>query len=924
MTPQRGRGRPGRLPLSFDRFVAREAETAAVAALLRRCPLVTVGGGAGVGKTRLAIEVAGAVASDFPDGVAFVPLASIRRPGGVPQAVADALGLDRCLDATATVADHLRRARLLLVLDNCEHLGAEVAETAAALLAACPRLGILATSQVPLAAAGETVWRLGPLAVPAVGAGAADVEAAAAVRLFCDRAGAASGGFALTPEVAPAVTEICRRLDGVPLALELAAPWVRVLAPAEIAARLADRFALLTGGNRLAVPRHQSLRAALDWSYELCSAEEQAVLRRLAAFAGGAPLPAVGDVCSDRRMDAGTVTGALTALVARSLVTVDDRCGKPRYRMLETVRQYAAERLAEAGEGVTVRERHARWCLALAEASEPQLTGAEQRVWLARLGAEHENLRTALEWVIANGRDEIALRLAGALTLFWRMGGHFDEGRRYLDAALATAGAAPDEARAKAEWGLGLLSAMLGDHVGAAPVLHEALHRYRILGDAAGAARSLLVLGNCAISTSPVRAQALLEQSVALARDAGDEWCTAHALAMGGLSHVNQGAPQAARPLVDEAVAVARRSGDAQGLRIGLALLGRVARHQGAYAVAEAALAESRDLTRELGEHYGVAVATIELGAVALARGDREQTGRLLAEAEIAARSCGSPGLQTETLVLRGRLAQAEGDFERARRLFEEAVDARGEAGYRCAPLSRGLGEVAAACGDEAGAARLLEDAVALAREIRDPAEEAAATHGLAELARAQGDHALAEALHRSALRLRRDVGDGHGQIDSVEAIGSLAVSAGRRHAGGAQLLGAAERLRHDYGWARTAIQRRQYEDDVAALRERHGADAVDAMLARGAELTLAQAARAAARAGRKSTRPTTGAASLTATEQKVAALAAQGMSNVGIAAELFMSASTVKRHLRRIFAKLRVTSRVQLVQMPLDAGPRA
>lgn len=920
MTAQPDPGRPGRLPLSVDRFVAREVEVAEVVSLLRHRPLVTVAGGAGVGKTRLALEVANAVASDFSDGVVFVPLASIGRPGGVPQALADALGLDAQLDPATAVTDHLRPARLLVVLDNCEHLGAEVAGTAAALLAACPHLGILATSQVPLAAAGETVWTLGPLVVPAAGAGAAEVEAAPAVQLFCERAAAAHARFALTPEVAPAVAEICRRLDGVPLALELAAPWVRALAPEEIAAHLADRFALLSRGNRAAAARHQSLRAALDWSYELCSATEQAVLRRLAAFAGGATLPALRDVCSDARTDAGTVAGALPSLVARSLVSVDTSGSEPRYRMLETVRHYAADRLREAGEEATVRERHARWCLGLAEAAEPQLTGADQRVWLARLHAEHENLRAALDWTIADDQDQTALRLAGALALFWRMRGHFDEGRRYLDAALVAARWAPDEARAKADWGLGLALTMLGDHARAVPVLHEALYHYRQLGDTAGQARALLVLANCAIFTAPANALPLLERSVALAREAGDEWCAAHALAMGGLAHVNRGEPSAARPLVTEAVGAARRAGDAQGLRIGLALLGRVARRQGDYAAAEAALEESLALTRELGEHYGVAVATIDLGAVALARGDHEQAGRMLAEAEASARSSGSSGLQIETLVLQGRLAQAEGDADRARRLFEAAVDAGARAGYRCALSSRGLGEVAAAGGDEAGATRFLEEALALARDSVDPAEEAAATHALAELARARGDHLRAATLHHSALRLRREVGDRHGLVDSVEALGGLAAGTSRRRgAQAARLLGAAERLRHEHGWARTATQRRRYEADVAALRRLHGADAVDAMLARGATLTLTKAASAAARVGRTSARPTTGPASLTAAERKVAALAARGLSNGEIAEQLFMSVGAAKGHLRRIFAKLGITSRVQLVRIPLD-----
>ena len=885
-----------------------------LSALLAASRLVTVTGPSGVGKTRLALEVASADAGEYPDGAVFAALAGTGDVGLLAQAVASALSVGEqagrpLLD---TVVDHLRHSRLLLVLDNCEHVVAGAARLVDTLLRACAGLTVLATSQEPLAIAGETVLALAPLGVPGDDGDA--MEASPAVRLFCERAGVIRPGFTLTPEVAPAVAEICRRLDGVALAIELAAARVAVLSPAEIAARLSDRFGLLTGGSRVGPPRHKSLQAALDWSHELCSGRERALLRRLSVFAGGATLDAVAGVCAGGELAPREVLDTIAALAARSLVAVVTTGPVTRYRMLETVRAYAADRLAEAGESPDVAGRHAEWFTALAESAEPGLTGSDQQCWLERLDADHANLRAALDWAAADGDPVLALRLSGALTLWWRVRGYFSEGRGYLDAALARDAGAPAEVRAKALWGAGFLALMLGDTAVAMAALPEAADLYRSVEDLRGWARSVLLLANCVIYFDPLGAQPLLEQSAALAREAGDDWCLVHALALGGLSHHLQCEPAAARPLLDQAVAVARRSRDDQGLRIAYAVLGELALSEGDHDTAEEALNEVLSVTRRLGESYGAGVALVGLGEVALARGDHDAAFRALEEGEAAGRATASPGITIGALSLQAQLAQAEGDDTTAARLYDEAISVAAGVGSDSISARRGLGEVAAARRDPVEAERLFEEALALARDARNDREVAAILYDLGNLARSQGGRERALTFHHQALEQRQLIGDVRGLIESLEALGGLALDAARpRGAYAARLLGAAEHLRGQLRYERSPRRSEAHAAELARLEACMGADERQAAWAQGGELSVAGAVAYATKGRGSRSRSANGWPALTRAEREVAALAAAGLSNPEIAERLFITTWTVKGHLKRVFAKLGITSRVDL-----------
>lgn len=912
-----------RLPLPLDTFLGREAEMAEVAALVEPGRLVTVTGPAGVGKTRLAVESARRLAAAFPDGAEFVALAGTTDAALVAQSVAAALsvGEQPGRHLAATLAERLRQSHLLMVLDNCEHVATGVADLLGGLLGASPGLAVMATSREPLGVEGETVWPLAPLEVPDSSDDANEVGASAAVRLFCERAASTASGFVLTAANAAAVAEVCRRLDGVPLAIELAAARVAVLSPAEIAARLGDPFGLLVGGGRGGPARHQSLQLALDWSHDLCSGPERAVLRRLSVFAGGAALDAAAEVCAGPELGKQQVCEILESLVDKSLVAADATGPHGRYRMLETVRHYARDRLDDAGESSAVQSHHARWFMVVAQSAEPYLIGADQAGWLRRLTLEHANLGAALDWALSNGDAQLALRLAAALALWWRVRGSFSEGRTYLEAALVLGLDADAGLRAKAAWGAALMAVMLGDRAGASALAGEALELYQGLGDTYGWARSLLVLANCDVFQDPLRSQPVLEQSVALARDAGDDWCLAHALGLGALSHRNQGEPIAARSLAEESVAVARGSQDAQGLRIGLILLGGIAFYVGDLDLAEAALVEGLAVTGDLGEIYGAAAALLGLGEVALARGDHERARRMLEEGRVKAQAAGTLELVVDAIVLQAQLARAVNDLAGGLRLYNEAFSIAAQAGSSSGVVLRGLGEMAFDLGDRHGAARLFNDALVTAQVRNDHQHEAAALFDLADLARAGGDHGRSVMMHHEALSLRRRIGDQLGLVDSLEALGGLAAHTGSRKAPyAARLLGAADALRQAHGYARS-LRRDRYDADVATLRDAMGAAELEAAWAEGARFSAAQAVAYAVRGRRTPGRPRSGIAGLTRAEREVAALAAAGLSNTEIAARLRIDPEMVKRRLTGVFRKLGIRSRVDLVRAWLP-GP--
>jgi predicted ATPase/DNA-binding SARP family transcriptional activator len=649
-----GRPRLTNLPIAATTFVGRGWDMAEVGAVLAQARMVTLTGPGGCGKTRLALEVAGMLLDEYADGVWLVELAALSLAALVPQAVRLALGVTEQpgLGSLATLLTFLQPRRLLLILDNCEHLIGACADLAAALLGGCPNLRLLTTSREALGVAGERIYLVPPFAVP-------DMDhlpplerlgAYEAVQLFLERARARRPGSTLTETNAASVVEICARLDGLPLAIELAAARVGTLPIESIAARLDHRFLILTGGPRTVLPRQQTLRATLDWSYHLLAPDEQMLLARLAVFAGGCTLTGATAVCGVQGDGEPTMLDGMTSLANKGLLRSGQGAGgEPRFWMLETIRAYATERLEESDAAETVRQRHAAYYLALAEEAEAKHWGPQQRLWLDRLEDEHDNIRAVLRRLLDRGEAESRLRLAFAMWRFWMLHSRLREGSRWLEEVLARGDAAP-LLRAKVLYGAGLLAYRRGDHARARALHEEGLTLFRESGDNWGIARSLNQLANVAFDGDgdAAGAQALYSESLRLAEELGDMWLSATVLNNLSLVALYQCDYEGAGVLAAEGLALRRLLGDSWAIAESLVNLARVMLEQGDNRRATTLLQESVQLVRDLGDKRALADCFEALAAARGRRGQPERAARLWAAAETLRGSAGAPLERTE------------------------------------------------------------------------------------------------------------------------------------------------------------------------------------------------------------------------------------------------------------------------------------
>lgn len=884
-------------PLQITSFVGRDDAVTQVSGLLADSRLVTLTGAGGVGKTRLAVHLASHMATEFADGSRYVDLASITDPDVVAIAVIRALGLTDQLGRPTmdTLLRFVSERHMLILLDNCEHLLDVVADLVAAMLRHCPHLTLLATSREPIGVQGETTWRVPSLSL-----------ADEALDLFADRARLARPEFVVTEQNTTTVVEICRRLDGIPLAIELAAARVRALSLNEILDSLHDHFMLLTGGARTAVRRQQTLRASVDWSHALLTHAERVLFRRLAAFMGGFDLDAARVVASGGEIAPFQILDQLTLLVDKSLVVADDVRGRTRYRLLETVRQYAQEKLGESGEASAVRFRHRDYYAAkAAQLNAPPNDESRWRMSLAE--ADIDNLRAAFSWSRDNRDNERALQLASALWPLWISRGRLREAFAWFDAALA----ADDESVQPATRAWALAHRVM---------LHSQLQEINPADDA--------------------------REALAIARDIGDSALIAHAvMACASTAGIDL---DFAQPYIHEAIEIARSNGDQTMLATALTWHGQYAHVAGVPVAALVAAEEGRLIGDELGHRYIARGCRWAAGWARMTQGElRTAVTELLDMAAEASRH--GDAIWAWAGLFHAAQAQVYlGDIDGARASVDAVRPAVEELGgnYQAfTDLADGLvaigaGDIEAAHRFDQNAWSKLDDqlssqarisawrraAVALARKemtaARHLADEAvASTHGShraialttrARVAIANGDVAQADSDAHSALAIAVEVGAVLGISDTLECLATLACQADA-HAESARLFGAADGIRRRTGEVRFRIFQAAHDAAVEELRNALQPNDFNAAWTAGSQLSTDDAIAYAQRGRGERKRPSSGWESLTPAELDVVRLVCEGLGNKEVAARLFVSPRTVQAHLSHIYTKLGVSTRVQL-----------
>jgi predicted ATPase/DNA-binding CsgD family transcriptional regulator len=769
---------PEQLPAQPTPLLGRDGDLATLRDLLWRAGvrLVTLVGPGGVGKTRLALATAASLADDYADGVYVVDLAPIRDPEQVPGVIARALGLREGVDrpAAVRVSEVLRDKDLLLILDNCEQI-LGIAPFVGQLLGACPALVILATSRAPLRIRWERQFPVLPLAIPDPERlpPLAALAALPSVALFLDRARAAAPTFALTAANAPEVATLCARLDGLPLAIEMAAARIGLLSPRDLLDRLQERFSLLRAVVTDRPPRHQALRETIAWSHDLLRPDEQALFRRLAVFVCGCTLAAAEAVTSEWRMENGewkkssegelfsifhspfSILEGLSALLNNSLLRREEGVeGESRFVMLETIREYGAEQLAAHGESEVAGKRHAAYFLALAEAAEAELVGPQQQVWLARLEREYDNFRAALDWFAAHGDAEDCLRLAGALYRFWPVHGHVHEGRHWLLSALADSQAVVAPAvRAKAVTAVSDLAWIAGDYAGSAARATEALALHRGLGDQQGQLAALSILGNALRQLGErERARGLFAEELALGRTLGD--VRSQALALGNLGGIALDSRELtlADKHYTESLALARATGDTRLTASALTFLGVIKVLLGERQGVEALLGEGLTLAQAIGNRRMLVLNLGGQAMLALASRQPVRAARLLGAAEALRSAEGLPLYPAERPFQERMIGQARAALGAA------AFDARWDEG-RGWTLDETVAYALAEAVPEAPAAASppREPAVALTRREREL---------LPWLARGLSNRAIAEELRIGARTVEMHVANLIGKLE--------------------------------------------------------------------------------------------------------------------------------------------------------------
>ena len=910
------------LPVRVAAFVGRERERAKLADLVADVRIVTLTGSGGCGKTRLAVEVVGDVASRFPDGACWVDLQGVSEPAMVAAAVGAVVGVRERPEQPLvdTLAEQLRARHLLVVLDNCEHLVAACAALVAGLSSACPHLHVLATSRVPLVVEGEATFEVAPLPVPDREAGSASMVAVAdAARLFEVRARQAAADFRISDDNASAVAEICRRLDGIPLAIELAAARVRVLAPGQIAAGLSDRFRLLTGGLRGAPARQQTLRASLEWSYNLLDDVQRLALARLSVFAGSFELDAAEAVVAGDGLDSDDVLDLIAGLAEQSMLEVVERQGRARYRLLETIRVYARQRLSELDNPAPLRDRHLAFHVRLAGRAHMGLTGGQPEPWMARLAADLDDLRAAMDWAAESGDLQGLVDLTEPIVRFWFERGLYGEVHRRLHDAAEIPGV-PEEERVRGLITAALLAIGGGEYATAHRSASQAVEAARAADVGGALALGLSVraqTGAVAGLSTTERVDADVDEAVEHAERCGDAATHTYVLAIAGWTLLRSRTIDAGCRLLEQAIEVGETAEVVFHLPAAHACLGLWAGWSGRLDWSGRHAGRAVKLGRQVGRRGWEAIGLAGLGAADVLHGDQGQAQRWLSEAQAVLQARGQRGSNFEMwlcpwLVLS---AYASGEVDTARATAAELVRmGRGSGSRWDEAVGEWLLGVLAHGQERYDDARAhLEASRALSLDPRLPFPLGRSLLGLAALAKKE-DQELEHAweLAQDGLEVLDEYGDRVGAAAALETIADLTVARGEPERS-LRLLAASQRFHTDSGIVRFPWQADRFDRACSAARAALDDTGAAACWDAGDELSLADAIAYARRGRGERQRPQIGWASLTPMERDIVRQVAKGHTNAEIGERLFISVNTVKKHLSHVYAKVGLDRRADL-----------
>jgi predicted ATPase/class 3 adenylate cyclase len=891
------------LPAQLTTFIGREGEIAEITKALESHRLLTLTGPGGIGKTRLSAQVAAQLLETFPDGVWFVELAPLSDPDLIPQTIHTTLGLveQPGKNIQQILVDYLREKKTLLILDNCEHLVEACAQLTHTLLGHSPSLKILASSREALGVQGEVAWAVHSLSLPDPKKipELDQLTQYEAVRLFLDRASLANPHLLMTEDHAPAIAQICHRLDGIPLAIELAAARLRGLSVEQIAARLDDRFHLLTSGARTVLHRHQTLHALIDWSHDLLSEAERTLLRRLSVFADGWTLEAAESVCAGEGLEPDQILDVLLHLVEKSLVVAETQGVEPRYHMLETIRQYGREKLWAAGEGERLRGRHLAYFVELAERAEPNLRAFNMIMWLDRLEIELDNIRLALEWALESD-IEAQLRLASALLWFCHIRGHrnegidwwerglsieaaergdeslslrrallrgkalnaiglqivisydFDRGKTYLEESVALfeeLGSAGEQGRAYA------LTWLAGFEIQSRRIQEKNLSFFREIGDKFGAAECLFFLNQIDRNNNEYgRALTLAEEHLVLRREIGDQDGTAGALMQLGHSAFLQQDYRRAILLFEESLSLFHAVGSKLGLGLGLSHLGDVFFWQRKYEQASKIYEEALALARDISDSFMIALHSYNLGAIAWFQGDYARANHIITESLTVLRDHGDNGVTASCMHTLGDIALAQGDEQRAVQWYETELAFGQEKQVQLGLIFalNGLGKVAWVQGNDELATKRFEEALRMSEKAGSKTANLLALYGLGRVALAQRDYHVAHEFLTRASEIKLPEASGlfgwyslktYGVAAAypLEAFAVLAAAQDQMERA-ARLFGAVESLYVSIHFEMSLKERAEHEQGIASTRAALGEEAFAAAWAEGGRMTMEQA----------------------------------------------------------------------------------